>query len=81
MVAQGNQHTAVAKLSEPNNRTKQEVCKKRQGGNNKKYGGSGLLEGRKRNTGVHVFAQQMLKHPQCLLRASGSGLAGERCSL
>lgn len=37
---------------------------------------SGPLERRKRKTGVH-FAQQMLKHLHCLLRASGSLHAGK----
>lgn len=44
-------------------------------------GGSGLLAGRKRTAGVRAFAQQMLKRPQCLLRANGSLLAGKQASL
>lgn len=50
-------------------------------GERKVRGGSGLLERRKRKTGVRDFAQQMSKHPQCLLRASGSLLAGKQSSL
>ncbi len=53
---------------------------KRQGGN-ENAGGSGLLERRKRKTGVHNFAQQMLKRPHCLLRANGSLLASKEASL
>lgn len=49
---------------------------KRQGGN-ENVGCSGLLERRKRKTGVQDFAQQMLKRPQCLLKANGSLLAGK----
>lgn len=62
------------------NRTKREVEEKsgrRKQGGNENVGGSGLLERRKRKTGVQDFAQQMLKRPQCLLRANGSLLAGK----
>lgn len=40
-------------------------------------GRSGPLERRKRKTGVHCFAQQMLKRPQRLLRANGSLQTGK----
>lgn len=54
--------------------------KQRDGNKHVKGGGeaeSGPPERRKRNTGVH-FAQQMLKHLRCLLRASGSLHAGKQ---
>lgn len=84
LVALGNEHAAVTMLSELPAQQQNEtgsVQEKGRVGRTETHEGSGLHEGRKRNTGVHAFAQQMLKHPQCLLRASGSVLAGERRSL
>lgn len=87
LVALGNKRTVATMLSElpaqyqTETGSVQKKKKKGRVGTTKMYGGSDVLGWRKGSTGAHGLAHQMLKHPQCLLRTSGSVLAGERHSL